>query len=59
MGKSALALNVAFQAARYYGVPVGFFSLEMSQERLGGRILSAMTHIPTERVIRYELGSQE
>ena len=38
MGKTALAMNIAINAARE--VPVGIFSLEMSASQLGQRILS-------------------
>ena len=38
MGKTALAMNIALNAARE--VPVGIFSLEMSAGQLGQRILS-------------------
>lgn len=41
MGKSSFALNVAHNVATQEGVPVGIFSLEMSQEQLVDRILSA------------------
>jgi replicative DNA helicase len=41
MGKSTFALNVAHHVAATDGVPVGIFSLEMSQEQLVDRMLSA------------------
>ncbi len=41
MGKSSFALNVAHHVAAKDGVPVGIFSLEMSQEQLVDRLLSA------------------
>lgn len=41
MGKSTYALNVAHHVASKDGVPVGIFSLEMSQEQLVDRLLSA------------------
>lgn len=41
MGKSSFALNIAHNVAAKDGVPVGIFSLEMSQEQLVHRILSA------------------
>lgn len=39
-GKTALALNIAQNAAIRYKIPVGFFSLEMSKEELTDRLLS-------------------
>ncbi len=42
MGKTALALNIAFNAAYKPQVPVAFFSLEMSKEQLVRRLLSGV-----------------
>ena len=57
MGKTALATNIAFNAARAFrktegreGAVVGFFSLEMSSEQLATRILSEESAIPSERI---------
>lgn len=41
MGKSSFALNIAHNVAIKEGIPVGIFSLEMSQEQLVDRLLSA------------------
>ncbi|HEX9934760.1 MAG TPA: replicative DNA helicase [bacterium] len=41
MGKTAFCLNVARNVAVDAKVPVGFFSLEMSKQQLGMRLLSA------------------
>ncbi|MEX0934341.1 MAG: replicative DNA helicase, partial [Candidatus Saccharimonadales bacterium] len=41
MGKSSFALNIAHHVAIDEGIPVGLFSLEMSQEQLVDRLLSA------------------
>lgn len=41
MGKTALALNLAQNAAVHSGVPVAVFSLEMSKEQLVNRMLSS------------------
>ena len=52
MGKTALATNIAFNAARIYaqtggeeGARVGFFSLEMSSDQLATRILADVASI--------------
>ncbi|HSZ75183.1 MAG TPA: replicative DNA helicase [Rhizomicrobium sp.] len=57
MGKTALATNMAFHAARYHvqdmeagaeisrGAPVLFFSLEMAAQQLSARILSEQSEI--------------
>jgi replicative DNA helicase len=66
MGKTALATNMAFHAARAYrtertgegattvvdGAVVGFFSLEMSREQLATRILAEQTQIPSDWIRR-------
>lgn len=41
MGKSTFALNIAHHVAVKEGVPVGVFSLEMSQDQLVDRLLAA------------------
>lgn len=41
MGKTSLALNLAYNAARNYQQPVGLFSLEMSSEQLCMRLISS------------------
>ena len=52
MGKSALATNIAFNAAKAYadsggkeGAIVGFFSLEMSSDQLASRILADQANV--------------
>lgn len=62
MGKSSLAMNLAFNAARRYaetqgreGAVAGFFSLEMSAEQLAGRILADLTGVGSDKIRRGEL----
>lgn len=43
MGKTAFALNVAQKSAMLYNVPVAIFSLEMSKEEVGNRMLSTQS----------------
>ena len=50
MGKTALALNVAAHAALRGGRSVGIFSLEMSQQQLFFRLLSAEARIDAHRL---------
>ncbi|MDP4031217.1 MAG: replicative DNA helicase [Candidatus Beckwithbacteria bacterium] len=45
VGKTSLALNIAQAASVQHKVPVGFFSLEMSQEELVDRLLVAQADI--------------
>lgn len=62
MGKSALATNMAINAARAYlesggkeGAVVGLFSLEMSAEQLAGRILADLSGVASDKIRRGEI----
>ncbi|MBM3509951.1 MAG: replicative DNA helicase [Alphaproteobacteria bacterium] len=73
MGKTALATNIAFNAARSFreeigtdgrpqvveGAAVAFFSLEMSAEQLATRILAEQSNIPSERIRRGTISSEQ
>ena len=64
MGKTALATNMAFHAATTTrsgekSVPVAFFSLEMSAEQLGTRILSERARLDSEQIRRGKLNSRD
>ena len=64
MGKTALATNIAFHAATTTrtgeeAVGVAFFSLEMSAEQLGMRILSERSEIDSENIRRGNLKERE
>lgn len=50
MGKTSFALNIAQHAATRAGVPVGFFSLEMSKEQLALRMLCAEAKINSQKI---------
>ncbi len=50
MGKTALALGLAYGAAVQHGKTVGIFSLEMSAEQLVQRLLSTETGVDTHRL---------
>ncbi len=72
MGKTALATNIAFHAAKVFkeeisengekrvieGSPVGFFSLEMSAEQLATRMLSESTGLSSEKLRRGQLTNE-
>jgi replicative DNA helicase len=58
MGKTALGLNIAFNAAKA-GHKVAFFSMEMSGEQLALRILASMTGIGSDQMRRGDLDEQE
>lgn len=62
MGKTSLATNIAFNAARAFaetqgkeGAVVGFFSLEMSADQLAGRILADVSEVPSDKIRRGEV----
>ncbi len=73
MGKTALATNIAFNAAKSYkavhhpdgtveakdGAIVGFFSLEMSSEQLATRLLAEQSGVPSERIRRGRIEEDE
>jgi replicative DNA helicase len=50
MGKTSLALGMAYGAAVTHGKTVGIFSLEMSAEQLVQRVLSMETGVDTHRL---------
>ena len=50
MGKTALALNIAKNAAVDANIPVALFSLEMSKEQLSMRMLSSEARIDSSRL---------
>src|SRR5471030_3031827 len=73
MGKTALATNIAFNAASAYreetdsegrvqvaeGAKVAFFSLEMSAEQLANRILAEQTAIPSHKIRQGEVSRED
>ncbi len=66
MGKTALATNMAFRAAKAHfesngkeGAAVGFFSLEMSAEQLASRILADCVSISSDRIRRGEVSDTD
>ena len=64
MGKTALATNIAFNAAKYYSNEeekgsVVMFSLEMSAEQIGLRILAEQSRIPSDKLRKGELNEKD
>lgn len=59
MGKTALALNLCRNAAVDHGLPVGFFSLEMSSEALVMRLLCTEARVNQMNVRTGKLSKQE
>lgn len=66
MGKTALATNIAFNAAKAFhesggknGAVTGFFSLEMSSEQLATRLISEYARIPSNDIRRGQIRREE
>jgi replicative DNA helicase len=73
MGKSALAVNIAFNVARKYawepqpdgsrktvsGGVVAFFQLEMSAEQLAMRLLAEVSGVPSDMIRRGEISASD
>jgi len=73
MGKTALATNIGFNAARAYrptrtpdgrvvaddGAVAGFFSLEMSAEQLATRVLSEESGVGSDRIRRGDVSHED
>ncbi len=50
MGKTAFALNIARNVAVESGIPVAFFSLEMSKEQVAMRLMCAEAGVDSQKV---------
>ncbi len=65
MGKTALATNIAFNAAHAAheqpaeGAAVAFFSLEMSSEQLATRLLGEHSQVPSDKIRRGEIKAED
>ncbi|MDI9468923.1 MAG: replicative DNA helicase [Bacillota bacterium] len=59
MGKSALAFNMALNASMIENITVAIFSLEMSKEEIGARLLSAQAAIDSRLLRRGQLQDQD
>jgi replicative DNA helicase len=59
MGKTALGLCVSRNAAKDSGVPVAFFSLEMSKEQLAMRLLCSEARVDSHKIRSGFLSRQE
>ena len=55
MGKTSFALSIAKNVAVDYGVPVGFFSLEMSNVQLVNRLISNVCEISGHKILNGQL----
>jgi replicative DNA helicase len=66
MGKTSLAVNIAWNAANLYaatggkeGAIVGFFSLEMSSDQLASRILAEQANISGDAIRKGDIGEDD
>lgn len=59
MGKTAFALNIAEQSAIKAGASVLIFSLEMSQEQLGQRLIAMQARVESEKLKKGELDRKD
>lgn len=59
MGKTVLGLNIMTNACLKLGIPVAFFSLEMSCEELAYRIISAMSSVDGKAIRQQRLSDAE
>ncbi len=59
MGKTAFALSLAKNLAVDYGIPVAFFSLEMSNVQLANRLLANVFDIPGNKLLSGQLDDEE
>ncbi len=59
MGKTALAVNMVQNAALLHKVPVAVFSLEMSKEQLGMRMLCSISRVDAQRLRTGHLKDQD
>jgi len=59
MGKTWFAIHLTLQIARKYGLPVVFFSAEMSREALTKRLLAQVAGVNAQRVMWNKIYEEE
>lgn len=59
MGKTALMVNIAVNAALREKAKVAIFSLEMSENQLTQRMMSSVSHVDLQKVISADLETEE
>jgi len=59
LGKTSMALSLAYNAALHYGHRIGIFSLEMSQQQLTERLMAIETGINLQRLSTGSLEDDE
>lgn len=55
MGKTSFALSIAKNVAVDYGVPIGFFSLEMNSVQLVNRLISNVCEVSGRKILNGQL----
>src|SRR3954447_16938862 len=59
MGKSALVVNMAENISMKHGLPVAFFSLEMSEVELAQRFIACRSRIPGDRLRKGKVSQRD
>src|SRR5919198_1673618 len=59
LGKSALVCNIAENVASKAGLPVAFFSLEMSEAELAHRFIGCRSRIPSDRLRKGKVAARD
>lgn len=59
VGKTALGMNFAFNAAQRNHVPVAFFSLEMSAQKIMERLIASRSYVSNEKIQTGRLNNHE
>ncbi|MBR5342385.1 MAG: replicative DNA helicase [Oscillospiraceae bacterium] len=59
MGKTSIALNIALHAAKHTDKAIVFFSLEMSREQLGMRLISNESFVDNQKLVTGKLTEDE
>ena len=59
MGKTSMALNILLHAGKFSGKSVAFFSLEMSREQLGLRLISTECLIDNKKLLTGRLSGED
>ena len=59
MGKTSLALNIGIEAGKHSGKNVAIFSLEMSREQLGLRLLSSECLIDNKKLLTGRISGED
>ena len=59
MGKTSLALNIANEAGKHSGKSVAIFSLEMSREQLGSRMLSTECLVDNKKLLTGRISGED